>query len=305
MATPSAPPCRTITPETAEWPAGLSEPEPSPSPAERLFVAGIPLDSTAPAVAVVGTRRPTVAGIECARAIAGTLAQAGFVIVSGLAVGIDATAHAAALEAGGTTVAVLGCGLDIAYPAPNQGLRERIVRRGTIVTEYPPGTGPLKRNFPERNRIIAGLSVGVVVVEGAITSGALVTARLALDLNRTVYAVPGGPRNPMAAGPNELIRTSRAALVTDARHVIEDLAPNLVWSPSPGSAARRAPVDPTERQVLATLGDVPVSLDEVSGRLGLPPGGVALAAAKLEVRGLVVRSRAGYCLTGAGAQALA
>lgn len=299
----SEPLYRTITPGAAEWPAHLSEPG-TGSPPARLYVAGAPLDGAVPAVAVVGTRRPTAAGIESAGAIAGTLAQAGFAIVSGLAVGIDAAAHAAALGAGGTTVAVLGCGFDIGYPAPNLRLRERIMQRGSVVTEYPLGVAPLKRNFPARNRIIAGLSVGVVVIEGAVTSGALVTARLALDLNRCVYAVPGSPRNPMAAGPNELIRTSRATLVTEARHILEDLAPTLVWSPSPGSAAVPGPVDPLERDVLAALEDVPAPLDRMSGRLGVQPGCVALALAKLEVRGLVVRERGGYCLTGAGAHAL-
>lgn len=304
MRAPTAGPAhRTISPRDVEWPAHLSEPG-AQSPPERLFVAGAPLADSAPAVAVVGTRRPSVAGIESARTIAGTMAQAGFGIISGLAVGIDAAAHAAALEAGGTTVAVLGCGLDVGYPASNLRLKEQIVRSGTVVSEYPPGVGPLKRHFPARNRIIAALSVGVVVVEGALTSGALVTARLALDLDRSVYAVPGSVRNPMAAGPNELIRTSRAALVTDPRHILEDLAPNLVWSPSPGSAPAAAPVDRAERDVLAALEDTPTPLDRITGRLNVQPGRAALALAKLEVRGLVTRGRGGYLLTESGARAL-
>ena len=303
-AVPSGPPHRTVHPSDVEWPPHLSEPG-TLSPPERLFVVGAPLADSAPAVAVVGTRRPTAAGIESARTIAGTLAQAGFGIVSGLAVGIDAVAHAAALEVGGTTVAVLGCGLDIGYPAPNLRLKEQIALSGTVVSEYPPGVGPLKRHFPARNRIIAALSVGVVVVEGAITSGALVTARLALDLDRSVYAVPGSTRNPMAAGPNELIRTSRASLITDPRHILEDLAPNLVWSPSPGSAPSPVPVDRAEADVLGALEDTPTPLDGIAGRLDVQPGRAALALAKLEVRGLVSRGRGGYLLTESGARALA
>lgn len=304
MAFPPTPAHRTVHPGVAEWPAHLSEPG-TQLPPVRLFVAGRPLVDSAPALAVVGTRRPSMAGIEAARAIAGTLAQAGFGIVSGLAVGIDAAAHSAALEVGGTTVAVLGCGLDVGYPAPNLHLKERIVESGTVVSEYPLGVGPLKRHFPARNRIIAALSVGVVVIEGAVTSGALVTARLALDLNRSVYAVPGSIRNPMAAGPNELIRTARAALITDPRHILEDLAPNLVWSPSPGSAPKPAPVDCAEREVLAALEDTPTPLDRISSRIDMQPGRAALSLAKLEVRGLVVRGRGGYLLTGSGARALA
>ncbi len=302
-AVPSGPPHRSVHPGAAEWPPHLSEPG-TQAPPERLFVSGAPLTDSAPAVAVVGTRRPSAAGIESARAIAGSLAQAGFGIVSGLAVGIDAAAHAAALEAGGSTVAVLGCGLDVGYPAANLRLKEQILQRGTVVSEYPSGVAPLKRNFPARNRIIAALSVGVVVVEGAVTSGALVTARLALDLDRFVWAVPGSIRNPMAAGPNELIRTARAALVTDPRHILEDLAPNLVWSPSPGSAPKPAPVDCVEREVLAALEDTPTPLDRISTRIDVRPGRTALALAKLEVRGLVIRGRGGYLVTEAGARAL-
>jgi len=294
---------RTVYPGDREWPWHLSESGAQPGP-ERLFVAGAPLADSAPAVAVVGTRRPSAAGVASARTIARTLAQAGFGIVSGLAVGIDAAAHAAALEEGGTTVAVLGCGLDVDYPTSNLRLKEQIIQQGIVVSEYPAGVRPLKRNFPARNRIIAALSLGVVVVEGAMTSGALVTARLALDLNRSVYAVPGSVRNPMAAGPNELIRTSRAALVTDPGHILEDLAPSLVWSPSPGSAASPAPVDRAEADVLGALEDTPTPLDRIAGRLDVQPGRAALALAKLEVRGLVVRGRGGYLLTDSGARAL-
>ena len=174
-----------IHPGDPEWPARLSELGPHRRPA-ALHAEGEGLRSELPFVAVVGTRRPTGAGVEAAERIARGLAEAGWVVVSGLAVGIDAVAHRAALDAGGTTVAVLGCGLDVAYPARNVALRRRIAEQGTVLTEYPAGTRPARRNFPERNRIIAGLCLGAVVVEGSLRSGAMVTARLALDMNRSV-----------------------------------------------------------------------------------------------------------------------
>jgi DNA processing protein len=181
-----------------EWPGCLSELGPH-DPPTRLFVDGIPLDPHAKALAVVGTRRPSGAGLDAVRRLATGLAEAGFVVVSGLAVGIDAAAHEATLAAGGHTVAVLGCGLDVDYPSPNRRLKALIATKGTLVSEYPDGVPPSRHTFPRRNRIIAGLSLGVVIVEGAMTSGALVTARLALDCDRNVYAVPGSPRNPMAS----------------------------------------------------------------------------------------------------------
>nr|MBA2724788.1 DNA-protecting protein DprA [Actinomycetota bacterium] len=188
-----------------EWPPMLDELGPSQK-VTRLHRLGLPLPTGAPAIAIVGTRRPTLAGIEIATLLSRGLAQAGFTIVSGLAVGIDAAAHAAALEAGGRTVAVLGCGLAQRYPRRNMKLRQEIEEKGTVLTEYDDDITPAPFNFPQRNRIVAGLSAGVVVVEGSIKSGALVTARLALEMNRSIYAVPGSLRNPMAQGPNHLIK---------------------------------------------------------------------------------------------------
>ena len=213
---------RTITRSAREWPPILNELGPH-EPPRRLYAEGLPLDPDAAAVAVVGTRRPTASGVEVATRIARGLAQGGITVVSGLAIGIDATAHRAAMEAGGRTVAVLGTGLDVDYPARNIRLRQKILTMGTLLTEYADGTQPQRWHFPMRNRIIAGLSLGVVVVEGAQTSGALVTARLALDANRSVYAIPGSVRNPMAAGPNSLIKSSQAQLVTSFEDVVEDL----------------------------------------------------------------------------------
>ena len=300
-----APAVRRIAPGSREWPARLGELGGGRPPGE-LFAAGELLEPRAPCIAVVGTRRPTAAGIEAARGFARGFVEAGMIVVSGMAVGIDSAAHTAALEAGGPTVAVLGCGIDVDYPRRNRALRKWILSSGTVLSEYPAGTPPRRENFPARNRIIAGLVMGVVVVEGAITSGALVTARLALDANRSVYAVPGSIRNPMAAGPNELIRTSQALLVRSASDVFEDLAPELVASvrsaPPNGELVR---VDATEAEVLRTLDDVPVAVDAIARATGLAPGRIAVALATVEMRGLAARVRGGFCITSAGSRVVA
>ena len=291
---------RTIRTGDLEWPDRLSEIEPLDAP-ERLRADGLEIPSRAPAVAVVGTRTPSGAGQEITATLATAFAEAGFTVVSGLAVGIDAIAHRAALDAGGHTVAVLGAGLDIDYPKANRPLRDDIVERGTVVTEYDDDVAPTRYTFPRRNRIIAGLSQAVIVIEGAITSGALVTARLALDANRLVFAVPGSVRNPMAAGPNELIRTSRAAVVTSPTHVFEELAPALVWN---DDADRPQPmdIDDTELMVLQTLDDTPSSIDRLGILTRLKPGELAVTLTRLEVRNLVNRNFNGYEITTAGAR---
>lgn len=280
-----------------EWPKMLDELGPSQR-VKRLHRLGLPVPSHAPGIAIVGTRRPTVAGIEVATLLARGLAQAGFTIISGLAVGIDAAAHAASIEAGGHTVAVLGCGLNQKYPRRNMRLRALIEEKGTVLTEYDDGVTPAPFNFPQRNRIVAGLSTGVVVVEGSIKSGALVTARLALDMNRSIYAVPGSLRNPMAQGPNLLIKTGQANLVTTFKDICDDLAPSLVWD-EPGGAAQPAPEEVT---LLQLLDDSPASPDQLAAHLSLPAGGLAMLLARLEVKGWVARSRAGYSLSSAGAR---
>jgi DNA processing protein len=294
---PGAAAARVVAPCAAEWPARLGELGPEPPPT-RLFAIGRRLDPTVPAVAVVGTRRPTGAGLDAAYDLAAGLAEAGWTVISGLAVGIDAIAHRAALESGGHTLAVLGCGLDVDYPARNRALKRRLATEGTIVTEYAPSTPPARHHFPLRNRIIAGLALGVVVVEGSVRSGALVTARLALDANRSVFAVPGSRRNPMAEGPNELIRTARAALVTEVGHVFEDLASGLVWARG-AHAAPAVSCTPAESDIARALDDAPLALDHVAGRAGVAPGRAAVLLSQLEVKGVVVKTHAGYALSSA------
>jgi len=285
---------RIVSARDAEWPRRLSELGPYPPPG-RLFVEGSPLPlDDALVVAVVGTRRPTSTGLRVAQELATDLCDAGVVVVSGLAVGIDAAAHRAALEASGHTVAVLGCGLDVDYPHRNLRLKQRLARSGALVSEYPDGVQPARHHFPRRNRIIAGLSDGVVVVEGAITSGALVTARLALDCNREVFAVPGSVRNPMAQGPNELIRTSLAALATSAADILEELAPGVAAMTPPPTFGEPLALSFEEEALLRALDDVPLSLEHICSAAELEPGAAAAALSRLELRALVERSVAGY-----------
>jgi DNA processing protein len=294
---------RIISPTDDEWPGALDELGPHRSP-DRLFVTGRPLRPARESIAIVGTRRPTAAGIEIAGRLSRGLVEAGFTIVSGMAIGIDSAAHNAALRAGGHTVGVLGCGLDVDYPKSNTQLRDMVADSGTLLSEYPMGTPPRASHFPERNRIIAGLCAGVVFVEGGVKSGGRITARLALDANRFVFAVPGSVRNPMAEGPNELIRTNQAALVTSVAHICDELAPGLVWSETPRSTPRDRPdLGDNERIVLEVLDDAPITPDAIGDRLRMTPGMVALCLARLEVRGFAVKRSTGYEISESGSRA--
>jgi DNA processing protein len=291
---------RLIVPGSHEWRVGLGRLGPH-EPPTRLHVTGRTIDPNATSVAIVGTRRPTAAGIEAAQMLGRGLAEAGFVVVSGLAMGIDAAAHQAALEAGGHTIAVIGCGMDLNYPRRNERLRRRIDAVGTVVSEYEDGVPPMPHHFPERNRIIVGLTEGVVVVEGTIKSGALITARLALDANRSVFALPGSIRNPNAAGPNELIRCLEATLITDVQHVFDDLAPGMVWTEA-GPHHGTTQIDDSEREILALLDDAAVTPDFLVAESSLERGEVLLILSKFEIRGLAKRWNGAYELTGAGAR---
>jgi DNA processing protein len=291
---------RVLRRSESAWPATLNE---GISPqVEALHLAGRFLDPHAPAIAVVGTRRPTAAGVEAAREIAGGLALAGYTIVSGLAVGVDAAAHRAAIDVGGHTVAVLGCGHDIDYPKRNRALRRAIEGSGTVLSEYEPNVEPKPWMFPLRNRIIAGLALATVVVEGTIRSGALVTARLALDANREVFAVPGSVRNVMAEGPNELVRRGEAALVTGSKDVIEALTGFLGEGPDQMEIPSLA-LSEVEERVLAHLDDVPDQVDGFVAALEVGPEEVASALSMLELKGYALRSFRGYIVTREGAQA--
>jgi DNA processing protein len=282
-----------------EWPAALKPDDcGSVEPPNELYLVGKDIPPKEKCLGIVGTRRPTGAGREIAAEFARRFVEAGFAVVSGLAIGIDAIAHAAALSGGGHTIAVLGCGVDRVYPKENAVLRGKVETHGTLVSEYPPGTDSRPFHFPARNRIIASLCTGVVVVEGGERSGALITARYALDANRSVWAIPGSIRNPMASGPNQLIRESHAALVTSADHVFKEIAPSLVWSDPRVEGA--PPVTGGEQAILFEMDDAPTPLGRMVSNLGQSTGELALTLARLEARGLIIKRRGGYEMTSAG-----
>jgi DNA processing protein len=253
-----------------------------------LFVRGDPGILSLPQVAVVGSRNPTEAGRRTARRLATELTSAGFLVSSGLATGIDGAAHEGALAAGGRTVAVLGTGPDLVYPARHRALAERIAASGALVSEFPPGTRPLPAHFPRRNRIVSGLSLGVVVVEASLKSGSLITARLAADQGREVFAVPGSIQNPLARGCHALIRQG-ATLVESADDVVAQLGPllgHLALEAAPPGRGLGAVAGASEG-LLGQLGFDGASVDELVERSGLPAAEVQSALVLLELGGWV------------------
>lgn len=254
-----------------------------------LVVRGRPAVLLGRAVAVVGARAPTAYGLRVARELGAALAGAGVVVVSGLARGIDAAAHRAALEAGGLTVAFSACGADRDYPPEHASLADEIARAGAVATEMPLGTPPLPHYFPLRNRLISGLSEIVVVVEARRRSGSLSTARRALDQGRDVMAVPGPIDAPTSAGPNRLLRDG-AGPVCEAGDVLEALGLAARETARP---ERDAALPTASRRVLARLADAPASRDELATSLALPAGELALALVDLEMAGRIRRDRDG------------
>lgn len=253
-----------------------------PDPPVALFVRGEL--SPGVRVTVVGARRCTAYGREVAEALGRGLAAAEVAVVSGAAFGIDAASHRGALKAEGTTVAVLGSGVDVPTPERNRPLIEEIAGRGAVVSEYPPGTGARPQRFPARNRILAALGKAVVVVEGTAGSGALITARYKLDMDQDVLAVPGPVTSPYSEAPNGLIRDG-AGLVRSAADVLESIA----WDPLalPGLAAPPDGVADGERGVLAAVGGGPSTLDALAAGLARPHGEVLTTLVRLELKGLV------------------
>ena len=255
-----------------------------------IFVQGACLGSMPPMVAIVGTRAATPRGLAFARALASDLARAGVAVVSGLARGIDTAAHRGALEADGTTVAVLGSGVVRPYPPENVGLAREIAARGAVVSEFAPTQEARPATFPQRNRIVSGLSAGVVVVEAGARSGALITAARALEQGREVFAVPGPVDEDQSRGPNGLIKRG-AKLVESVEDVLEELAP--AWGPfaaqepcaSGDGAAPAVPRGELEAGVVQALSTTPLSADAIASRLREPIERVLSCLLALELEG--------------------
>ena len=256
-------------------------------PPRRLFLRGEREELLAgPAVAVVGARSCTAYGAHVARSLARAAAGAGAVVVSGLARGIDAEAHRGALEAGGATVAVLGCGIDRDYPRAHAELARRIAEAGLIVSEYPPGTEPAPWRFPARNRIIAGVALATVVVEARARSGALITADFALELGRDVFAVPGEITSALSSGTNDLLRQG-ATPVLSPDDVLERLGLERARQPP-------AAVSPAAGEILALLAAGAQGMDELARASRRASGDVAAALVELELHGLAVSADGVY-----------
>lgn len=274
-----------ITCEDARFPPDLATLSNAPV---ALFCAGDVDLLRRPQLAIVGSRNPTPAGARHARLFARDLAARGLCITSGLALGVDAAAHQGALDADGMTIAVTGTGPDTIYPRRNSALAARIAEHGLLITEYPPGTGAQKENFPRRNRIIAGLALGTFVVEAAQRSGSLITARLAADAGREVFALPGSVDNPMARGCHQLIREG-AKLVETAADILEELS-IMVDNPHPETEAQR-PVDAVhdeDYQLLLThLDNAPRSIDALAQATGLSVSALSSMLLILELQGAV------------------
>jgi DNA processing protein len=240
------------------------------------------------AVAIVGSRRPTPYGLEVAEALAADLAARGVTIVSGLARGIDAAAHRGALAGGGRTLAVLGNGIDIVYPPEHRDLFRAVEADGALISQFPRGTPPLPHHFPTRNRTIAGLALGVIVVEAGERSGALITASFAADLGREVFAVPGRVTSELSRGPHGLLRDG-AILVRDWADVVQELPEpwrRAVGAPAAGSTETERTVTGTEAIVLAALKpDEPQHIEQLTALVALTPGRLASALVTLELEG--------------------
>lgn len=248
-----------------------------------LYVRGSILPQDEWAVAVVGTRQATAYGQECARILVSGLVENGITVVSGLAYGIDTAAHRAALNSRGRTVAVMGSGVDIIYPDENRKLAGAIIENGALVSEYPLGTKPEAGNFPRRNRIISGLSLGVLFVEGGFKSGARITTDYALEQGREVLAVPGSILRKSGSGPNYLIQNG-AKLVTSTSDILEEL--NLTMIAQHTEARAIIPDNETEAILLAQLSAEPIHVDELGQLTGLPASDVVSTLAMMELKGM-------------------
>jgi DNA processing protein len=284
--------CRLLNWTDPEYPQTLLQ---IYDPPVLLYVRGDPQVLTEPSIGVVGTRKPTLYGTQMAERLGRELAARGLVIVSGLARGIDAISHQGALAVNGRAIGVLGTGVDVCYPKENRKLYEKVVERGALLSEFPLGTHPAPENFPVRNRIVAGLPLGVVIVEGAQYSGSLITARLAMEFGREVFGVPGNVTQPVSFAPNLLIKQG-AKLVTNGEDVIEELPTPvramLVKAEQPEAQQRSlllaASLNSSEKKIYELLTfDQPMHIDDIVEASGLNSSEVLATLFDLEMKGIV------------------
>ena len=284
--------CRLLNWTEPEYPQTLLQ---IYDPPVLLYVRGDVQVLNLPSLSIVGTRRPTLYGTQMAQRLGRELAARGLVIVSGLARGIDAIGHQGALDANGRAIGVLGTGIDVCYPKENKKLYEKVLERGAIITEFPLRTHPAPENFPVRNRIVAGMPLGVVVIEGAQYSGSLITARLAMEFGREVFGEPGNVMQPVSFAPNLLIKQG-AKLVTNAEDVIEELPTPvrvaLVQAEQPEAEQRNllaaASLNGSEKKLYELLNaDEPKPIDDIVERSGLNSSEVLATLFNLEMKGII------------------
>jgi DNA processing protein len=284
--------CRLVNWTEPEYPQNLLQ---IYDPPVMLYVRGNPEALNLPSISIVGTRRPTLYGTQMAERLGRELAARGLVLVSGMARGIDAIGHQGAMAANGRAVGVLGTGVDVCYPKENRKLYEKVLERGAIVSEFPLGTHPAPENFPIRNRIVAGMPLGVVVVEGAQYSGSLITARLAMEFGREVFGVPGNVTQPVSFAPNQLIKQG-AKLITNGADVIEELPTPvravLVQAEQPEAEQRNllaaASLNSSEKKIYELLStDEPKHIDEIVESSGLNSSEVLATLFDLEMKGII------------------
>jgi DNA processing protein len=276
---------RLLTLADTDYPPSLLDAD---DPPILLYAKGDTAMLRRPMLAVVGSRNATAQGLRDAEAFARALGEAGLTIVSGLALGIDAAAHRGALATAASTVAVIGTGADRLYPANNEALARNIAEQGAVLSEFPLGTPALAANFPRRNRIIAGLGLGCLVVEAAPKSGSLITARLAAECGREVFAIPGSIHSPLSRGCHQLIRQG-AKLVESAEDILEELRWEAPPLPSASSGAEPGTTSDAEEQVLAFLGQAPCGLDTLSARSGLTPADLLAMLLPMELAGRIAQ----------------
>jgi DNA processing protein len=284
--------CRLLNWTEPEYPQSLLQ---IYDPPVMLYVRGDPQILNLPSISIVGTRKPTLYGTQLAQRLGRDLAARGLVIVSGMARGIDAIGHQGAMAANGRAIGVLGTGIDICYPKENKKLYEKVLERGAIIGEFPLGTHPAPENFPVRNRIVAGMPLGVVVVEGAQYSGSLITARLAMEFGREVFGVPGNVTQPASFAPNQLIKQG-AKLVAGADDVIEELPTPvraaLVQAEQPEAEQRNlllaASLNTSEKKLYELLSaEEPRHIDDIVERSGLNSSEVLATLFDLEMKGII------------------